>query len=167
MLRFMLLALAPFLASCTADYATVGATGPDLIRIAPDNYHAQWVGEAPDGRLFFATHPFVPGHGPTAAREFIALYLWRKDGSFDEARITELSGDAGDAKNSLERFLVEQLGPAESLTIRTIDVATFSVERDGIAFGLIYRRSEDTEYVEVLPGNYMAFYPPWNGEYDT
>ncbi len=55
----------------------------------------------------------------------------------------------------------------ESLTIRTIDVAPFSVERDGIAFGLIYRRTEGSEYVEVLPGNYMAFYPPWNGDYDT
>lgn len=54
----------------------------------------------------------------------------------------------------------------------------FAVERHGLRFGLIpdsaedYADAEDGEEIELthvllLPGNDMAFTPPWNGDYDT
>ena len=54
-----------------------------------------------------------------------------------------------------------------------IEVAPFEVERYGAKFGLIPRPPDDHEeddswWVEVQPGNYMAFHEPWDsGEYDT
>jgi hypothetical protein len=52
-----------------------------------------------------------------------------------------------------------------------IEVAPFSVKRFGTSFGLIPREPEDDEdawAVELLPGNCMAFFEPWDsGKYDT
>jgi hypothetical protein len=52
-----------------------------------------------------------------------------------------------------------------------IAVQPFEVERFGTAFGLVPRppkSDEDGWWVEVQPGNYMAFHEPWDsGEYDT
>ena len=51
-------------------------------------------------------------------------------------------------------------------------VAPFSVERLGLEFGLITRPTEGGGKhkwaVEVLPGNSMCFFAPWDsGEYST
>ncbi len=52
-----------------------------------------------------------------------------------------------------------------------IMVAPFSVNRFGTEFGLALRtpdEEDDPWAVEVQPGNYMAFFEPWDsGEYDT
>jgi len=52
-----------------------------------------------------------------------------------------------------------------------IVVAPFKVDRLGTAFGLILREPEeegDVWAVEMQPGNYMAFFEPWDsGDYDT
>jgi hypothetical protein len=48
-----------------------------------------------------------------------------------------------------------------------IEVAPFRVEYFGTEFGLIYTRFEESEWVELHPGNYVAFTPPWDGGYDT
>jgi hypothetical protein len=66
-----------------------------------------------------------------------------------------------------DRWL-QELG---KLTFCRIEVAPFTVERFGTAFGLVLRTPEDEEgvwAVEAQPGNYMAFFEPWDsGEYDT
>jgi hypothetical protein len=52
-----------------------------------------------------------------------------------------------------------------------IEVQPFELERFGTTFGLVPRPPEedDDEWaVEVQPGNYMAFFEPWDsGDYDT
>jgi hypothetical protein len=52
-----------------------------------------------------------------------------------------------------------------------IEVAPFVVHRFGTEFGLVAREPDDEEdawAVEMQPGNYMAFFEPWDsGEYDT
>jgi hypothetical protein len=52
-----------------------------------------------------------------------------------------------------------------------IEIAPFQVERFGTTFGLIPRPPEDegdSWWVEMQPGNYMAFHEPFDsGEYDT
>jgi hypothetical protein len=50
-------------------------------------------------------------------------------------------------------------------------VAPFAVERFGTTFGLVLRVPDedgDRWAVEAQPGNYMAFFEPWDsGVYDT
>lgn len=54
---------------------------------------------------------------------------------------------------------------------RRIEVKPFAIEMAGIIFGLVPREPEDEGdvwAVELLSGNYMAFFAPWDsGEYDT
>ena len=51
-----------------------------------------------------------------------------------------------------------------------INIAPFSHEAYGTTFGLIAQppEEEDEDWTVIAePGNYMAFYPPWDGDYDT
>jgi hypothetical protein len=83
--------------------------------------------------------------------------------------ITSLLGGWGNVR---ERKAYEarlaQLGP---VTFGRIEVAPFAVERFGTTFGLIPRPPEEEDdgwWVELHPGNYMAFSEPSDeGGYDT
>jgi hypothetical protein len=144
---------------------------PKLIAIEHDDYHAKHIGSLPDGRQFFLTTPFVPAMGGDAGREFVALYLFDKHGRFLEARIDDMGTraelDEQRARSTFEQRLAE-LGPVE---YGRIEVQPFEVERFGTTFGFVPHPPEedDDEWaVEVHPGNYMAFFEPWDsGEYDT
>ena len=147
---------------------------PALIAINHDDHHADLIGHTGDGRQFFITTPFEPyGH------EFVALYLFNREGQLLEAKIDDF-GPRATCDESKRTNLVEQrlreLGP---VTFGRIEVAPFSVSRFGLAFGQIPRgldglsdedaaKDVDWRAVELLPGNYMAFFPPWDsGDYDT
>ncbi|SDT48429.1 hypothetical protein [Actinoplanes derwentensis] len=129
---------------------------PERVAIDHDDYLAEHVGRAADGRQFFLTRPFEPG-----GREFVALYLFTADGKFDEARIDPY--DAG-----VFRSRLAELG---NVKYGRISVAPFEVERFGITFGLISEAPEadgDIWWVTAEPGDYMAFSTPWDcGLYDT
>ena len=144
---------------------------PKFIAIEHDDYHASHIGRLSDGRQFFLTTPFVPAIGGDAGREFVAAYFFDQRGRFLEARIDDLGTraelDAQHARKSFEQRLAE-LGSVEFCRI---DVQPFEVERFGTTFGLVARAPEEDDdvwAVEVQPGNYMAFFEPWDsGEYDT
>jgi hypothetical protein len=144
---------------------------PALIAIDHDDYHASHVGRMADGGQFFLTTPFVPKGGGSAGREFIALYLFDADGRLREARIDDLGTraqlDHERARHTFEQRLAE-LGEVE---YARIEIRPFEVERFGTVFGLVARPPEDADdewWVEVQPGNYMAFHEPFDsGEYDT
>lgn len=97
--------------------------------------------------------------------------MFDKRGRFLEARIDDLGTrvrlDAQQALSAYERQLAE-LGKVE---FRRIEVQPFEIERFGTTFGLVPRPPEDENgvwAVELQPGNYMAFFEPWDsGEYDT
>ena len=139
---------------------------PKLIAIDHDDYHAKHVGQTADGRQFFLTTPFEP-----SVSEFVALYVFDRNGALLEAKIDDLGPrdrlDEARLRDVYERRLKE-LGP---VTFGRISIAPFSIERFGTTFGLIARPPEedDDEWtVEIEPGNYMAFVEPWDsGEYDT
>jgi hypothetical protein len=144
---------------------------PDVIAIDHDDYHASHVGRTADGRQFFLTSPFIPALDGHPGREFIALYLFDSAGRFQSARIEDLGTRAGlDAERArrLAQGLLADLGQVE---YRRIEVAPFEVERFGTTFGLVPRPPEEEDdgwWVELQPGNYMAFHEPWDsGEYDT
>jgi hypothetical protein len=145
---------------------------PSRIPIALDDHHASRIGRMVDGRQFFVTTPFVPAIGSTAGRAFLAVFLFDQAGALLEARIDDLGTRANldkAATGALVDKRVAELGP---LTFEDIEVQPFFIERFGVTFGLIPRRGDygsgdEGVWIELHPGNYMAFHEPWNGAYDT
>jgi hypothetical protein len=152
------------------------SAAPERIAIDHDEHSAEYVGTTDDGRQFFLTTPFVPATegfvgGGEPGREFLALYVFDQAGALLSATIEDLGTRAGmdeDAFDKRHDELLRSLGP---VTLGRIEVAPFRIERFGIEFGFIPQPPEDDEdvwCVNVEPGNYMSFFPPWtSGEYDT
>jgi hypothetical protein len=71
------------------------------------------------------------------------------------------------ARQLLDKRMAE-LGQVE---YGRIEVQPFAIERFATKFGLVPRAPEEAGeswWVELQPGNYMAFHEPWDsGEYDT
>jgi hypothetical protein len=143
---------------------------PKILKICHDDYHAEFVGRTADGRQFFVTNPFVPKMGDQPGREFHAVYLFDKKGKLLEALIDDLGPRAKldpDAARVLRDKRIAELGDVEYCDI---DVAPFQLEKFGTVFGLVPQAPEDEDedwWVTVEPGDYMAFSPPWDGDYDT
>jgi hypothetical protein len=138
---------------------------PKLIPINHDDYHAEYVGRTADGRQFFLTTPFVP-----LQREFLAVYLFDAQGNLLEAKIDDLGPREQLDANHVRSLIQERLSELGNVSFRRIKIAPFRVERFGTGFGLIPHAPEEDEEdwtVTVEPGDYMAFYPPWDGDYDT
>ena len=149
-------------------------TPPKRIKIVPDDYHADMVGKTKDLRQFFVTTPFTASHPETKKScEFISVFIWEKDGRFKEAIIDNLGPRADLDEEERRRKYDNRIKDLGEIIITTIDVAPFEVERFGLKFGLIYSSTlfdgEDEPYesVNLHPGDYMSFYPPWDGDYDT
>ncbi len=144
---------------------------PRLVAIGHDDYHAQHVGRLSDGTQFFLTTPFVPALRGNAGREFIALYLFAPDGRFFEARIDDLGTRAEVDEQRARRIIEQRLRELGEFEFERIEVQPFQLERFGTTFGLVPRAPEEEEdswWVTVEPGNYMAFHEPFDsGEYDT
>lgn len=151
---------------------------PDLVAIDHDNYHAIHVGHTADGRQFFLTTPFEPpipvgarNRDPSDGGEFVALYLFDAAGKLLEAKIDAFGPRATMNEEERRRVYEQRLQELGDVTFDRIEVAPFAVERFGTTFGLVPREpeSEDDEWVvEIQPGDYMAFYEPWDsGDYDT
>jgi len=144
---------------------------PDLIAIEHDDYHAKHIGHLPDGRQFFLTTPFIPATGGHAGREFVALFLFDGDGRFVEALIDDLGARTGMDKQHASDIYAQRLAELDEADFCRIEVQPFAIERFGTTFGLVPRPPEEDDdvwAVELQPGNYMAFFEPWDsGEYDT
>ncbi len=150
---------------------------PKKIIINHDDYHAEFVGRTVDKRQFFLTNPFVPALDNSPGREFLALYIFDADGNLLEAKIDDL----GERENKVlpgnkldpsfaSSLIQTRLAELGKFSFRDIKVAPFRIERFGVEFGLISHAPEDAEdewSVTVEPGDYMCFYPPWDGDYDT
>lgn len=149
----------------------MSAQPPALITINHDEYDASHVGCTADGLQFFVTTPFVPATGDSAGREFIAVYLFDKNGSLVDARIDDLGPRATLDRGKARRLFEQRIKELGRLEHRRIQVRPFEIECFSTKFGFVPRPPEDEEdswWVEVQPGNYMAFHEPWDsGEYDT
>ena len=144
---------------------------PTLLAIDADDYHAEHVGRTFDGRQFFLTTPFEPAIADKPGCEFVALYTFDESGKLIAAEIDsfgprETMDDV--ARKSAYEVRLHSLG---EVSFERIVIAPFSLEKFGTTFGLVLRQPEDEDdpwAVEVQPGNYMAFFEPWDsGEYDT
>jgi hypothetical protein len=144
---------------------------PDLVAIDHDDYHAEHIGRTSDSRQFFLTTPFEPASPGSEGCEFVALYTFDKSGTLLDAVIDSF-GPRGAENEGRRRDLYElRLKSLGSVSFERIEIAPFAVERFGTRFGLVLREPEeegDPWAVEVQPGNYMAFFEPWDsGVYDT
>lgn len=147
---------------------------PRFVRINHDDYDARYVGKLADGRQFFLTFPFTPDD--RSGGDYIALYLFDEFGQLLEARVHSEREEGLGTRDAVAAFVDRLLGGLGKLRYGDIRVAPFSVTRFGRTFGLVFDPGEvdddeDDEdfgiWVNVLPGDYMAFYPPWDGDYDT
>jgi hypothetical protein len=116
--------------------------------------------------------------GGNQGREFLALYIFGADGNLLEAKIDDLGvrenkilpGQKLDPSfiSSLIETRLAELGKA---SYEPIVIAPFRLEKFDTEFGLIAHKPEEEDedwWVTVEPGDYMAFYPPWDsGDYDT
>ena len=144
---------------------------PVRIPIAHDDHHASRIRRLADGRQFFVTTPFVPAIGSSAGREFVAVYLFDAAGALLEARIDDFGVRSEIDADAAHALLEERVAELGVLSYGDIEVQPFSAQRFGTTFGLILRPPDDDDdghwSVEMHPGNYMAFFEPWEGDYDT
>ena len=136
-----------------------------------ENYHTHYLGELEDGRLFFGYETFVFPNGFSGENwqeerlEYAIVYLFDRDGNHVET-IHELAGKTSEIdmgkSNEILKGLFEPLG---KLNFRSIEVKPFSTIIDGIEFGLI--PDNETQSIELQPSSTIAFFEPWDGEYDT
>lgn len=144
---------------------------PELIAIDHDDYCASRVGHMANGNQFFVTSPFEPAVNGGAGREYLATYIFDATGRLIDSKIDDLGPRDPfdeDRARALRQRRMAELG---EVVLGRIEIAPFSVEHNGCVFGFVVREPDsegDSVVVEVQPGNYMAFFSPWNsGVYDT
>lgn len=149
----------------------VDGGAPERFRIVPDDYHVPYAGTAGDGRRFFLSEELF---GYTSDAGYVGLFLWNADGTFDEIKVDAVRRPDGvppgqavpaDSGELVEKRLAE-LG---DYRLEPVDVAPFTTEHDGETFGWQVGQYDDgTYFVNVEPGNFIAYYEPWDGvDYDT
>jgi hypothetical protein len=103
--------------------------------------------------------------------EFVALYLFDQFGQFLEAKIDNLGPRASLDNDAHHTVYTERLESLGDISFERVEVVPFTLEHFGLEFGLIAKLLEvddDVWSVEMQPGNYMAFFEPWDsGEYET
>lgn len=143
---------------------------PKSFPINHDDYHAKHIGRTADGRQFFLTTPLVPASKDAPGCEFIALFIFDAKGSLLEATIDSLGPRATVDREAARKKCEQRLSELGDVKFQRIKIAPFEINRFDTQFGLIARppEPEDEDWaVELQPGNYMAFFPPWDGDYDT
>lgn len=144
---------------------------PAVFTIDPDEHHARHVGRMPDGRQFFLTTPFVPATEADPGGEYVALYIFDDEGRLADASIESFGPRAAIDEPAYKASYQRLLDGLGDVRFERIEIEPFAVAKFDTHFGLIVRPPEDDEdiwAVEVQPGNYMAFFEPWDsGDYDT
>jgi hypothetical protein len=141
---------------------------PKTFLINHDDYHAEFIGRLNDGRQFFLTTPFVPKSKDNPGCEFVALFYFDKDGALLEAKIDNLGPRATMDHELSDNLFRTRLDEVVGGEFTDIEIAPFTVERFGIEFGFIPEQLEDGDWTITLqPGDFMAFFAPWDGDYDT
>lgn len=144
---------------------------PELIVIDHDDYQAKHIGKTKSGLQFFLTTPFEPATSNSTGCEYIALFKFDDKGNLVDSIIDSLGPRDLCSDESREEKYSCRLNSLGDVNYGRIIIKPFSVKYNGVDVGLIVQEPEDEEdiwAVEMQPGNYMAFFEPWDsGEYDT
>lgn len=147
---------------------------PKRFTIVPDDYHVPYAGTAEDGRKFFLSEElFSLETSDRPGSAYVGLFLWNADGSFDEVQVDEVSrpegappGQAGPAV--ADELVAARLADLGDYVLESIEVEPFSENVDGVTFGWKVGQYDDTYSINIEPGDFIAYYEPWDGlEYDT
>lgn len=100
------------------------------------------------------------------------LYIFNDEGVLVDAQIETLGPRnelMPDQAESVYDIFLSNLGYFE---LGDIQIGPFCVEKDGVKFGLIPNDPElegeaNDLALEMHPGKYMSFFPPWNGDYQN
>src|SRR3954447_7456132 len=115
-----------------------------------------------DFRMDYALHP---GHRRQCRARVCRAVSLRQRGRFLEARIDDLGTRVGFDQQRAQATFQERIAELGPVDYCRIEVQPFEVQRFGTAFGLVPRPPEDDYdgwWVELQPGNYMAFHEPWD-----
>ncbi len=150
---------------------SMNSNKPVIVAIDHDDYHAEHVGRTQDGLQFFLTTPFEPAISNSQGCEYIALFKFDLSGNLVDSIIDTIGSRGSYDEDARKNIYLARLKELGDVTYQRIEVKPFSINHNGVEIGLITREPEDEDdiwAVELLPGNYMAFFEPWDsGEYDT
>ncbi|GAA1602834.1 MULTISPECIES: hypothetical protein [Kribbella] len=141
---------------------------PQRFRIVPDDYHVPYAGTAQDGRKFFLSDELFAGNAG-----YVGLYLWNADGTFDEVKADVVRRTPGvppaqAASAGADALIKSRLAELGNYKLEPIDVAPFTTKVDGTTFGWILDQFEGQYSIHIEPGDFIAYYAPWDGlGYDT
>jgi hypothetical protein len=141
---------------------------PARFTIVPDDDHVPYAWTAEDGRKFFLSDElFDPGSA------YVGLFLWKADGTFDEVRVDKVAraaglppGQAGSA--GADELVAARLAELGEYVLEPIEVEPFTAEVGGVTFGWVVTQFEGEYSINIEPGDFIAYYEPWDGlGYDT
>jgi hypothetical protein len=148
-----------------------GRTGtgraPERFTIRPDDFHIPYAGTAEDGRKFFLSEELF------ADSNYVGLFLWRADGTFDEVRVNAVPRPKGlppaqAAPAGATALIDERLDELGDYVLEPIEVEPFTTKVHGVTFGWRVSRFRGIYTINVEPGDFIAYYEPWDGRgYDT
>ncbi|MFD2794147.1 hypothetical protein ACFS27_11375 [Promicromonospora vindobonensis] len=154
--------------SRSPEGAVVGRA-PDRFTIVPDDYHVPYAGTAGDGRKFFLSEELF--NDDTA---YVGVFLWKADGTFDEVRVDAAARPDGLPPGQASRaggedLVAARLAELGDYVLESIEVEPFTQDVDGVTFGWNLEQYDDgTYFINIEPGDFIAYYEPWDGlEYDT
>jgi formate hydrogenlyase regulatory protein HycA len=140
-----------------------------------EDHHTHCLGQATDGRLFWAYDTFIFTK-PRAdfeegddwrkfRREYAIIHTFDKDGNYLATKHWDAGLTIDIAGKSLEEKLQEFVSELGDTAFKDIEVKLFQTEIDGITFGLI--PDEESEMIHLQPTSKISFQEPWDGEYYT
>ena len=155
--------------------ALPGGTAPSKIKIKRESgFHTYHIGKRPDGTQFMAFVVGVPSKKQPSTKRgklkwYAVVHRFNADGTHLRTEASflgakEFASRLGDPETDLIR-MVKRLG---RIRYGDIKVKLFSVRVEGIVFGLVDSSVPEDNYqrIDLIP-NGLAFFPPWNGDYET
>lgn len=144
---------------------------PEIIPIAwMEDLHTEFIGHCADGTQFFLNEVFVfrepkSKNWQDSRHEYLVLYLFDSDGNYLKHESWYAGTTATLDEEILEAKRDEMLAELGEINFCNIAVRPFSVQIDGITFGLI--DDKEKEMVTLQPSSQISFMAPWDGEYYT
>ena len=136
-----------------------------------EDYHTHFIGRTKEGAQFFGyqTYVFPDGIPETdwkkSRKEYVVLYLFDKKGNYLKTNHWYAGTSDQTSDEQTQSKLQEMVNELGEVEYQDIAVKPFQTEIDGIEFGLI--PDEETQSIELQPSSTIAFFKPWDGEYDT
>ena len=150
---------------------------PNKIKIKRvEEYYTHFIGKAKDGRQFMAligaTLPTPrPADWQNYKKWYAILHTFQAGGKHLETKAVYTGRTADGEDEVIEKARMkrnEMLSGLGHISFEDIKVELFSIEIDGFTFGLVNGSEPEEGIVKInLLPNDLAFFEPWDGNYET